>query len=146
MEYEQLKKLIPKDKHDFEPFTELTTLSNEEIKSILPDLIKCIIDPNWPIAKSVVDILILFPDSVIPLIKEILNSNDPATNECGIKHSIIYDLVPRFPVHLQKRYLLKDILRIFTSPTEEEVSEGVWGRAKIFLENYYGKNVLEKLR
>ena len=145
MEYQQLKELIPKNKNDFEPFPVLSTLSDEEIKPILPKLFEWIIDAHWPIARSVVDILIKFPDIVIPEIKNILNSNSDELNIDGLKHAVIYDLIPQLPVHLQKQHLLKDIMRILLCPTDDEVETGVWNCAKFFAERYYGKEVLKKL-
>ena len=51
------KEMYPKDKDDTESLTKLLSYSFEELKPISWDLLTCLQDMNWPIAKLVADYL-----------------------------------------------------------------------------------------
>jgi len=121
MDYCQLKKLIPKDKFDLEPFPALMEIGEDEVKPILPELLFCVADINWPIATEMIKVLIRFPDSVVPLIKNVLK---PSEADEEWKYFIITDLVPRLPKSSQE-LLLEDIKRILDAPTNGEILGGV---------------------
>jgi len=117
MDYSQLKSLIPKDKFDFTPFKTLMEISEDKVQPILPELLFWVADMNWPIATTMVDVLARFPDSVIPLIEELLK---PTETDEEWKYFVIVGLIPALPTDSQK-LLEKSIKRILDSPTDGEV-------------------------
>ena len=68
-----IRDLIPKDKFDESGVEELKKLSFEQIKPIIPDLLVWLQDMNWPVARSIADILEPFTDRITPEIVAILN-------------------------------------------------------------------------
>ena len=132
MDYNQLKKLIPKDKFDLEPIPELMQISEEDVQAILPELLFCIADINWPIAAEMLKVLIRFPTSVTPLIKEVLK---PTATDEEWKYFIIAHLLPKLPESSQKS-LAEDIQRILDNPTDNEVYGGVLEEAKYYANEY----------
>ena len=114
---EELASLIPKNKFDFEPFPELMLISEEKVMTILPGLLFCIADMNWPIASEMVKVLARFPNSVVPFIKEILK---PAEMDEDWKSFIISGLIPELPREAQA-LLMEDVQRISCSPTRGEI-------------------------
>ena len=121
-----LRALIPKDKFDFSPFPELMEIGEEEVKPILPELFYWVADMNWPIATEMVKVLVRFPDSVIPLIKELLK---PTEEDDDWKWFVIVHLIPALPTESQK-LLAGSIRRILDAPTDREVYGEVWEVAK----------------
>ena len=134
MDSSYLKKLIPKDKFDIEPIPTLMKISEDEVKPILPELLFCVADMNWPIAAEMVKVLARFPNSIIPLIKEILK---PTETDEEWKYFIITDLIPKLPQNSQM-LLSNDIARIIDCPTDEEKCS-VWRVAKKYREELGGK-------
>ena len=129
MDSDQLKKLIPKDKFDFVPFPALMELNEKKVAPILPDLLFCVADMNWPIAAEMVKVLVRFPGSVVPLIKDILK---PTATDEEWKYFIISGLVPELPRSSQES-LRTDINRILVNPTNGEVSSGVLDAAEDYI-------------
>jgi len=121
VDYNQLKALIPKDKFDFTPFKTLMEISEDKVQPILSKLLFWVADMNWPIATTMVDVLARFPDSVVPLIEELLK---PTEMDEEWKYSAIIGLIPALPADSQK-LLEKSIKRILDSPTDGEIHEGV---------------------
>ena len=130
---EPIKKLIPIDKHDFEPIPVLMEISEEEVQPILPELLFWIADINWPIATEMLNVLVRFPDSITPLIKKVLQ---PTETDEEWKYFIIQYLIPKLPESSQK-LLMKDIQRILDSPTDGEIYGEVSEAAKDYMERYY---------
>lgn len=71
-----IKDLIPKPKHDHEVISELKELSFEQIKPILPQLLEWLQDMNWPIGRSIADVLKPFANRITSEIIKVLRSND----------------------------------------------------------------------
>ena len=126
MACDYLRTLIPKDKFDFAPFPELMEISEEEVNPILPDLLYWVADMNWPIATEMVKVLARFPDSVTPLVEELLKPTEE--DDCW-KFSIILDLIPALPTGARE-LLTESIRRILNTPTDGEVDCGVWEVAR----------------
>ena len=126
VQYEELIKLIPKDKFDMSPIPRLLLLGEEDIKPILPELLFWMADMNWPIAESIVHILLRFPKSLVPLIKERLK---PTEDDDEWKYFIITALIPRFSIEVQRMFV-DDLLRIVENPTDSEKDGAVWEAAK----------------
>ena len=132
MEYNELIKLIPKDKFDNNSICKLSELSEDEIKPILPELLFWMADMNWPIAKGIIRVITKFPNSLLPLIKERLK---PTEKDEDWKYFIISDLIPQLPVDSQK-LLIEDILRIINNPTDGEKISEVCYVATRYTNNY----------
>jgi len=129
MNIDQLKKLLPKDKFDFEPLPALMEISEKDVKPILRDLLFCMADINWPIAHEIIPVLLRFPDSIVPIIKDVLS---PTEMDAVWKYFIITDLIPKLPKESQN-LLLEDIKRIQRNPTAGELNEEVWDVAKEYI-------------
>jgi hypothetical protein len=71
-----VRKFIPKHKHDHEVIDKLRELSFEQLKPIIPDLLEWLQDMNWPIGRPIADILKPFADKMTPEIIKILRTND----------------------------------------------------------------------
>lgn len=112
----ELRELIPKHTDYQEVIERLKNLSFEEIKPIIPDLLKWLQDINWPIAGPVVEVLGPFSDKLVPYILNILQSND------GIWKLWILTTLARTT---KDRTLLNEIERIAKFPTRDEIEEGV---------------------
>ena len=132
MDHSQLKKLIPKDKYDFEPFPELMKINEDEVKPILPNLLFCVADMNWPIAAEMVKVLVRFSNSVVPHIKKVLM---PTETDEEWKYFIISHLIPKLPTNSQE-LLLESVKRIYNNPTNGETQGDVWEVAKEYIERY----------
>ena len=133
MAFDYLRTLIPKDKFDFSPFPELMAINEEEVQPILLDLLFWIADMNWPIAIEMIKVLARFPDSVTPLIKELLKPTEK--DDCW-KFSLVLHLVPTLPKKSQEQ-LVESMKRILDAPTDGEVDCGVWKVAKDYLARVY---------
>jgi len=116
MEKEKLISMIPKNKFDIVAAKQLLNLEKEEIRLILPQIIGWIADPNWPIAEFMSDVLLKYPEELLPYVKKYLSANE--TDE-EFKGSIIMLILPRLPIEMQ-RQLLVNIERICSNPTESE--------------------------
>jgi len=108
---------LPRDKHDSERVNQLKNLSREELVLLLPGLMEWIQDMNWPIAEEVSELLLTYPDEIVPLIKEVL-----ATNDDVWKYWCLIILVKRLPEDLRMQFK-KDLIRLAESPTAEEKLE-----------------------
>jgi len=135
-DFKELLELIPRDKFDLKPFTTLMTISEKEVKPILPALLFCVADMNWPIASEMVKVLIRFPESVVLIIKGVLQSTE---KDESWKWFIITSLIPELPEKYQE-LLLEDINRIVHHPTSSELDEEVEEVAKNYLKTWWGCN------
>jgi hypothetical protein len=111
------KHLIPTNKFDTEKIRQLVKVDRKDIVPILPQLMEWIQDMNWPVAMPVLELLVTFPEEVVPLIKDVI-----ATDDGNWKYWCLRDLVPRLPLDSQK--LLKDeLLKLAHFPTEDDKAE-----------------------
>jgi len=135
-DYSKLEKLIPNDKFDLTPFPVLMVISEDKVKPILPKLLYCIADMNWPIASEMLKVLARFPDSIVPLIKTVLM---PTVTDEEWKYFIIMDLIPMLPAPSQG-LLFTDINRITVNPTNSEINGDVWEVAMEYVTKNECKN------
>ncbi|WP_434750299.1 DUF5071 domain-containing protein [Paenibacillus amylolyticus] len=112
-----IKKMLPRDKFDIESVKELGMLSNNELKVIIPELLEWIQDGNWPIAKSVEDLLLRFGEELIPHIKNVFKTRD-STWEYFMLTGLISRLPSKYVVMLKE-----DLERLLKHPTEDELLE-----------------------
>jgi len=128
--YSELKSLIPKDKFDLTTISSLKEISEEKVQPILSELLFWVADMNWPVAREMVDVLVRFPNSIVPLIKNILKSSE---KDEEWKWFIITGLIPRLSECFQK-LLLEDVFRIIENPSDSELSGDVWRIAKNYMD------------
>ncbi|WP_342551987.1 DUF5071 domain-containing protein [Paenibacillus sp. FSL R7-0652] len=109
--------MLPKDKHDFEAVEKLSKCSKDELRDVLPELMKWLQDGNWPISQPVEDILLRFGDELIPHVRDVFQTRDPQW-----EYFMLTGLISRLP--LECLYMLKpDLERIIDQPTYSEVLE-----------------------
>lgn len=112
-----VREWLPRDKHDFEAVRKLSELGNEELRDIIPELTKWLQDGNWPISKSVEDLLLRFGEELIPHIQNVFKTKDPQW-----EYFMLSGLISRLP----SRYLIvlkDDLERILKNPTKSEMLE-----------------------
>ncbi|MGW7158358.1 DUF5071 domain-containing protein [Paenibacillus taichungensis] len=112
-----VREWLPRDKHDYEAVRKLSELSNEELRDIIPELMEWLQDGNWPIARSVEDLLLRFGEELIPHIQNVFKTKDPQW-----EYFMLTGLISRLP----SRYLIVlkvDLERILKNPTEDEMLE-----------------------
>ncbi len=122
-----LEILIPKDKGDLETAEKLKNYSFEEIEPIIPNLLTCIQDMNWPIAGPVSDYLVSISEHLTDHIIEILRGNDEVWK---------YWCISVFGLNTEKSIdpkLIKEFDRIAINPTEQEVLDEVHELALEFM-------------
>lgn len=108
---------LPRNKHDFERVYKLKTMDHTDLLPLLPGLMEWMQDMNWPIAKEVAELLLLFPNEIVPLIKNVF-----ATNDDVWKYWCLVVLIKRLPK--ESRSLLKsDLIRLIERPTAGEKVE-----------------------
>ena len=123
-----IKALIPKHKDDQEVIESLKGLSFEQLRPIVPELLKCLRDLHWPIAGPVADILAPYVDRITVELIEILKTNDGQWK---------WGIVSTLARHSTDPVLLKEIERIAQFPTRDEVEEEVIVEAIAILNGDY---------
>lgn len=108
---------LPRNKYDFERMNQLKKLNREEILPFLPGLMEWIQDMNWPIASEVSELLLKYPAEIVPLIKEVL-----ATNDHVWKYWCLEILVKRLPEGFRKQFE-SELMRMVERPSEGEKLE-----------------------
>ena len=108
---------LPRDKHDSERVNQWKNLSRKELVLLLPGLMEWIQDMNWPVAEEVSELLLTCPDEIVPLIKNVL-----ATNDDVWKYWCLIILVKRLPEDLRIQFK-KNLIRLVESPTAGEKLE-----------------------
>lgn len=108
---------LPRNKHDFERVYKLKKLDRIELLPLLPGLMEWIQDMNWPIAEEVAELLLKFPNEIVPLIKDVLTMNDDVW-----KYWCLEILVHRLPME-SKKLFKSDLIRLIERPTAGEKYE-----------------------
>ncbi|MEK5236062.1 DUF5071 domain-containing protein [Paenibacillus sp. FSL L8-0470] len=114
-----IKRLIPKDKFDFNSVNTLKILDINIIKPIISDLLEWTKDSNWPITQEIGDILVPLGSELIPYLRGIFDSND----DCW-KYSILVNLVNKLPPTVLSE-MEADLKRLAFNPSERERQEYV---------------------
>lgn len=112
-----IREWLPRDKHDVKAIRKLSKCSDAELKKIIPELMEWLQDGNWPISKSVEDLLLRFGEELIPHIQNVFKTKDPQW-----EYFMLSGLISRLPS--QYLIILKDDLeRILKNPTKSETLE-----------------------
>ncbi|SEO09763.1 DUF5071 domain-containing protein [Paenibacillus sp. OK076] len=112
-----IREWLPRDKSDFEAVRKLSEFGNEELRDIIPELMEWLQDGNWPISKSVEDLLLRFGEELVPHIQNVFKTKDPQWE---------YFMLSGLDSRLPSRYLIGlkvDLERILKNPTKSELLE-----------------------
>lgn len=126
-----IKELLPKNKSDNSGLNRLSALPDEEIKSVIPDLLMWVQDMNFPVAPEVCSIIAGHYD-VANI--EIIKLLDISQSDELWKYFIITGLLP--VIEKPSENLIKAVRRIAFSPSDSEITEEVNERAKNYLYEY----------
>lgn len=122
-----IEPFIPKHKSDFDSINQLKLCSKEEIRPIIPELFAWLQDSNWPISAEVRSILFQFDMELIPVIRQILNSNDSSW-----KYFVLIHFCKQLPNALLEK-LTYELNRLSTNPSENDKLEEIDQIAKEIL-------------
>jgi len=111
-----IQELIPKNKFDGSGIEELKSLSFEQIKPIIPDLLEWLQDMNWPVASSIASILKPFINRITAELVMILKSDDVMW-----KYGVLISLIR----NTRDLIILKELERIVKYPTKDEIENEV---------------------
>ena len=112
-----MKDLLPRNKFDFKRMNYIKKMDRSEIRPLLPGLMEWLQDLNWPIATEVVELLLTFPNEIVPLVKDVLATNDPVW-----KYWCLECVVKGLPVELRTQFKV-DLERLIEKPTPDEKLE-----------------------
>lgn len=125
---ESFKDLLPRHKTDDDRVEMIKKMDRDKILPLLPGLLEWIQDMNWPVAPSVLELLLTFPEEVVPHVQDVLSSDDD-----NWKWFILHFLVIELPV--ESRVQFKEYLtRVAETPTQNELEEELDEIAKEILE------------
>ena len=114
-----VKDLVPKDKHDISNIDKLYSLSDEEMKPIVYDLLEWIQDYNWPVAQELIPLLKEREDIIFPYMSDILRGDDFMW-----KYWIMDLIIPGFSFE-HKNALKDDILKLINDLDIDEDTESI---------------------
>ena len=125
---ESFKDLLPRHKFDDDRVEMLKKMDRDKILPLLPSLLEWIQDMNWPVAPNVLELLLTFPEEIVPHVQDVLSSEDD-----NWKWFILQFLVIELPI--ESRVQFKEYLtRVVKTPTQNELAEGLDEIAKEILE------------
>ncbi|WP_256378130.1 DUF5071 domain-containing protein [Sporosarcina sp. D27] len=120
--------LLPRHKYDTDRVEMIKKMDRDKILPLLPGLLEWIQDINWPVAPSVLKILLTFPEEIVPHVQDVFSSNDD-----NWKWFIMHFLVIELPVESKVQF--KEYLtRVSETPTQNELYEELDEIAKEILE------------
>ncbi|ATP40371.1 DUF5071 domain-containing protein [Solibacillus sp. R5-41] len=122
------EELLPRHKFDIDRVEMIKKMDRDKILPLLPNLLEWIQDMNWPVAPSVLELLLTFPEEIVPLVQDILSSDDD-----NWKWFILHFLVNKLPV--ESRIQFREYLtRVAETPAHNELAEELDEIAKKILE------------
>lgn len=125
---ESFKDLLPRHKTDDDRVEMIKKMDRDKILPLLPSLLEWIQDMNWPVAPSILKLLLTFPEEIVPHVQDVLSSDDD-----NWKWFILHFLVIELPV--DSRVQFKEYLtRVAETPTQNELAEELDEIAKEILE------------
>ncbi|MFE3572980.1 DUF5071 domain-containing protein [Lysinibacillus sp. NPDC059133] len=125
---ENFEYLLPRHKHDNDRVEMIEKMDRDKILPLLPNLLEWIQDMNWPVAPSVLELLLTFPEEIVPHVQDVLSSDDE-----NWKWFILHFLVIELPV--ESRVQFREYLtRVAETPTHNELAEELDEIAKEILE------------
>lgn len=125
---ENYEDLLPRHKFDNERVEIIKKMDREKILPLLPRLLEWIQDMNWPVAPSVLELLLTFPEEIVPHVQDLLYSDDD-----NWKWFILRFLVTELPVESRAQFK-EYLIRVAETPTHNEFAEEIDEIAKEILE------------
>ena len=113
MSINQLSALIPQDKHETEKAQSLIALGYPAVIPVLPNILECLQDPNWPIAQVFQPFLISIGAPLAPYIRKVLENDD-----YGWHYNLLLRVVYYSPP--LARELVPELRRLATAATKAE--------------------------
>lgn len=119
--------LLPRNKYDIDSAEKIKKMDRNLILPLLPGLLIFTQDMNWPVAPSVLEILLTFPIEIVPHVKDVLSSDDD-----NWKWFILHFLIIELPVE-SKIQFREYLTRVAETPTQNEIAEELAEIAKKIL-------------
>ncbi len=108
---------LPRSVYDVDKVAEIKKLDRDTQMSLLQDLLVFTQDMNWPVAPSVLEILLTFPEEIVPHVQTVLSSEDD-----NWKWFLLHFLVIKLPIASKVQF--KDyLLKVAENPTNMERAE-----------------------
>lgn len=124
---EKFEDLLPRHKFDNDSVEMIKKMDRDKILPLLPNLLEWIQDMNWPVAPSVLGLLLTFPEEIVPHVQVVLSSDDD-----NWKWFILHFLVIKLPI--ESRVQFREYLtRVAETPTHNELAEEIDEIAKEIL-------------
>ncbi|MFZ6749052.1 DUF5071 domain-containing protein [Undibacterium sp. Ren11W] len=120
---------LPVDKHDTARAEALVALGYPAISPVLPDLLECIQDGNWPVARVILPFLKNVGAPLASHVRTIFQGNDDTW-----KYFVLYFLVGECKELATE--LVVDLKRLVNCPTAREVGEELDIGAKEILDKF----------
>ena len=125
---ENFESLLPRHKLDNDRVEIIKKMDRDKILPLLPNLLEWIQDMNWPVAPSVLELLLTFPEEIVPHVQDVLSSDDE-----NWKWFILHFLVVELPVDSRVQFR-EYLTRVAETPTRNELAEELDEIAKEILE------------
>lgn len=135
----EAKDLLPKNKFDTANLEKIASLSDDEMKPIIYELLEWIQDYNWPVAQEILPILIARKNLIVPYLSMILNGNDSMW-----KYWMMELIIPEL-THEDQMILKKDIEHLSQLTQQDEDSLEIVNMAKKCLSSLQEKMPKEKM-
>ncbi|MEY9979218.1 DUF5071 domain-containing protein [Lysinibacillus sp. RC79] len=116
---ENFEDLLPRHKFDNDRVEMIKKMDRDKILPLLPNLLEWIQDMNWPVAPSVLGLLLTFPEEIVPHVQDVLSSDDD-----NWKWFVLHFLVIELPV--ESRVQFREYLtRVAETPTHNELAKEI---------------------
>ena len=125
--------LIPKDRSDTSSFNMLMSLSDNEIDTIVPELLEWIQDMNWVVSAYMIKVLSCHRGVVEKYLPDLLR---PEQKDDEWKRNIIAHLLTEWPYYPDDITTITEIRRIAEHPTDGERNELADEAAKEYLRQH----------
>ncbi|MEK4385714.1 DUF5071 domain-containing protein [Solibacillus sp. FSL W7-1464] len=126
---ENFESLLPRHKSDNDRVEMIKKMDRDKILPLLPNLLEWIQDMNWPVASSVLELLLTFPEEIVPYVQDVLTSSDDDNWKWFILHYLVIELPKESRVQFRE-YLT----RVSETPKRNELAEELDEIAKKILE------------
>jgi hypothetical protein len=117
LDMKNIHQYLPKNKDDISKIDELEKLPYSSYKPILKDLFEWVQDMNWPVAEKVAPLLIKAGKDTIPIIKDILRSDDVIWG-----YWVLQRIVSKMSIEVIQE-LERELKAISANPTPEQKAE-----------------------
>jgi len=114
---ENFEDLLPRHKFDNDRVEMIKKMDRDKIVLLLPNLLEWIQDMNWPVAPSVLELLLTFPEEIVPHVQDVLFSDDDNWKWFAL-HFLVIELPEESRVPFRE-YLT----RVAETPTYNELAE-----------------------